>query len=131
MSRTRVGSSPGTEVAIISSGGWHTHLYRTTTIEKVGKRDITLTGVQRKFRLADLHEQGRDKYYGDQIIPVDSDRYRGIVAGKALQEKKNAAHTAVERWQSSKESVERMTLAIVALTEYRDAYTADGDDSEL
>lgn len=126
--RDRSWVQPGTEVAIISSGGWHT---ATRTIEKVGKRDITLTDwPHAKFRVSDLSEQGTERYYGSQIVPVDSDRYRNILANKALREKKNAATAAVNAWDKAKESVANMDDAIARLTEYRAAYAADGDDAE-
>lgn len=123
--RDRSWVQPGTEVAIISSGGWNTRLVAVRTIEKVGKRDIALTDwPHAKFRVSDLSEQGRRRYYGDRIIPVDSDRYRNLIVAKARQEARNEAHRAVEHWIANRDDLDRARAAADALM----AYVAVGGD---
>jgi hypothetical protein len=123
---------PGTEVVIYSTGGWSSRIVTTRTIEKVGKRDITLTDwPHAKFRVSDLSEQGRERFHGNQIMPVGCERHQRMLAARALAEKKIAAHKAVEQWQSSRDSIERLDLAVIALTEYRAALaTAIGADTD-
>ena len=93
----------GAEVAIINTGGWsYGRIVGTSTIAKIGKRDIALANG-RKYRAADGSEQGRDKHYGDQIVPVDDRRVLQITAAKARQEAENKARDAVETWAKGRD----------------------------
>ena len=106
---------PGAPVVIMNTNGWHSRICGTATIEKVGKRDVVLTSG-RRFRVQDLHEQGRNRYHADQIADPADPRVREIRAEAKRQATENAARTAAEVWQRDR-TEENALAAMPAIPE--------------
>lgn len=106
---------PGAKVVIIRPGGWHhNHIVGESVVAKVGKRDVVLAN-DRRYRLSDLHEQGRDRYYASWIVAADDPKVAQIEQAKAEQDRMNDARRAVDEWESRR-TLDNTRAAIAALT---------------
>jgi hypothetical protein len=121
---------PGAKGAIVNHGGWHSRIVLPeVTVTKVGKRDITVEfeghagSVERKFRLSDLHEQGKDRYYGDLLVPADDPALERIHDEVAARQREVAAREAVDTFGRSR-TKENALAAIEALRAF-----AEGEES--
>jgi len=115
---------PGAKVVILRRGGWHDTITGHDTIARVGKRDIVLAGG-RRFRLSDLHEQGRDWLHAAEITYADDPVLDRIREATEAAVREGKARAAVERWCASR-TVENARAAVEALTVWADR--ADGAD---
>lgn len=122
--------TPGAKGAIVNTSGWgHGRIVKAeVTVTRVGKRDVAVMFprhdgicVERKFRLADLHEQGHERYRADCLLPLGDQRLADIAAADAAIKRENAARATCEDFNLNRNR-ETADAAIAALTAYRDAY---------
>lgn len=122
---------PGATAAIINTNRWNPRIVLPeVTVTKVGKRDITVeidrhdgTFSPRKFRVSDLHEQGKDRYYGDQLVSLDDPVLARIRNEVAARQRENDARAAVSTFSGAR-TKENALAAIEALRVF-----ADGEES--
>lgn len=119
----------GAKVVIIYSGGWNSRIVGTSTIAKVGKRDIVLANG-RRFRVSDLHEQGKDWTHADQIVRADDKRVTAIRAEQERLRLRSKVHEAVDGWVRNRESTERAREVVAAMTALIAFVEAEEDDEE-
>lgn len=118
----------GEEVVILVSWGWHgLRIMGKEEVAKVGKRDIVLTDG-RRFRVSDLHEQGKDRYRSSFLVSPADPRIAGIEAKEKVDDAKSTAHGAVDLWLHNRDSLPRLREAITAMQAYEQVLSSYEDE---
>jgi hypothetical protein len=119
---------PGVEVVVICCGSRQSPNPRRTTVLKVATQSFTVDGMPDRFKLTNL----RGKSVGDwtwyhQVVKPDSVMARRAFDDERLTRKRNAAITAVARWNTGdgRDDLAKVDAAIDALRVFR-AAVADG-----
>lgn len=120
---------PGADVVLINTAGWNSRIAGQGTIDRVGKRDVVLTSG-RRFRLSDLHEQGRSVYHADQIAAADDPRVVEIRAEDRRRAADVAARKAIDTWHYDRTNRVHLRAAIDALTALDGLLALDGEGDD-